>query len=201
MILIQLTGLSGAGKTTLAQRAKIELEKRGFLVEVLDGDLCRQQLWPELSFSRQDRQENIRRLAYLGHLFCRRNHLVFMAAINPFESMRAGVSALYPGTRTVHVHCDLATLINRDTKGLYARALLPQGHPDRLTNLTGVDDPYEPPVNPDLMLNTGVDTEDECTAKLVSCSIDFLAQTYNGCVREADAGTPAQLGAAGGGVY
>jgi adenylylsulfate kinase len=168
MILIQLTGLSGAGKTTLAQGAKVSLEKQGYAVEVIDGDVYRQRLWPELSFSPTDRQENIRRLSYLGGLFCKQGIIVFIAAINPYESVRTEVSSLYPFVRTVYVHCDLPTLLKRDTKGLYARALLPEGHPDKLLNLTGINAPYEPPTHPHLVLNTGLYTAEQCTYELVS---------------------------------
>ncbi|KAB7728447.1 adenylyl-sulfate kinase [Rudanella paleaurantiibacter] len=174
MVLIQLTGLSGAGKTTLAQRAKVQLEKHGYAVDVLDADVLRQKLWPELTYSAAHRQENIRRLAFLGHLLCRRNVVVFLAAINPYEATRAEVAAQYPGTQTVYVCCDLPTLIERDTKGLYARALLPDNHPNKLANLTGVNDPYEPPLHPDLTLYTARQTEAQSTEQLVTYLLTVL---------------------------
>lgn len=166
MVLIQLTGLSGAGKTTLAQRVKRELEAQGFAVEVLDGDTYRKQLWPELTFSPADRQENLRRLGFLAQLLCRRGIIVLLAAINPYEAIRADLRAQCPAARTVYVRCDLPTLLRRDTKGLYARALLPDHHPDKLTNLTGVNAPYEPPVAPDLLIDTAGQSEAQCAERL-----------------------------------
>lgn len=175
MLLIQLTGLSGAGKTTLAEGAKNTLATLGYRAGVLDGDICRRQLWPELTFSREDRQKNIHRLSAVGQLLCQQGVIVFMAAINPYESVRACVSKHNPNVQTVYVNCDLSTLIRRDTKGLYARALLPDNHPNKLTNLTGVNDPYEVPNAPDLCINTATQSE----AQSIACLVDFVLSTIS----------------------
>ncbi|MBC7571900.1 MAG: adenylyl-sulfate kinase [Spirosoma sp.] len=185
MMLIQLTGLSGAGKTTLAEGAKNALDVLGYRVGVLDGDICRRQLWPELTFSRQDRQKNIYRLSSVAQLLCQQGVIVFMAAINPYQSVRADVSAQYPNVRTVYVRCDLPTLIRRDTKGLYARALLPNEHPDKLTNLTGINDLYEAPPTPDLLIDTTTQSEAQAIARLVefvqrSITTDYHRTAYDG---------------------
>lgn len=166
-MLIQMTGLSGAGKTTLAEGAKNVLETLGYRAEVLDGDVCRKQLWPELTFSPSDRQESIRRLAHIGYSLSQQGSIVFIAAISPYESVRQKVTATYPNVQTVYVRCDLPTLIQRDTKGLYARALLPDSHPHKLTNLTGVNDHYDVPPAPDLLIDTASHTVAQAIALLV----------------------------------
>ncbi len=174
MLLVQLTGLSGAGKTTLANRVSACLTTLGYEVEILDGDQYRQNLWPELTFSDRDRRENIRRLGYLAQRFTRVGCIVLIAAINPFEAVRTEIRDNNPGSMVVYIDCDLNTLRQRDTKGLYARAALPADHPDKLTNLTGVNAPYERPQHPDLTLKTDYNTEDESTEHLLDFVLNCL---------------------------
>ncbi len=175
MLLVQLTGLSGAGKTTLAYRAAEQLAALGYRVDVLDGDQYRQHLWPELTFSDHDRRENIRRLGYLAQRLTRHGVVVLLAAINPFDAVRRDLQAANPGSQLVFIDCDLPTLQQRDTKGLYARAALPDNHPDKLTNLTGVNGPYERPDWPDLVIQTHLVTEEVATHQLVSFLVSRLA--------------------------
>jgi adenylylsulfate kinase len=174
MLFVQFTGLSGSGKTTLAYQAQQQLQAAGYRVVVIDGDECRKQFWPELTYSERDREENIRRLGRLGRMFCQQGAIVLMAAINPFEHIRAELRQHNHPTKTVFVTCSMATLIARDTKGLYARALLQPDHPDKLTNLTGINAPYEPPISPDLTINTDDFSPIDCTDRLVQLILDFL---------------------------
>lgn len=163
LMIIQMTGLSGAGKTTIALAAKERMDFLGIPLEVIDGDVYRKTLCKDLGFSREDRCENIRRLGTLAHTL---DVPVIISAINPFASARLALRDAY-GARTVWVDCPLPVLVTRDTKGLYRRALLPDGHPDKLYNLTGVGDAYEVPLEADLVLHTDLQTPEESVERLV----------------------------------
>lgn len=167
MVFIQLTGLSGAGKTTLAGMAKQLLEGEQIPVAVIDGDVYRRSLCADLGFSREDRCENIRRLGKVGADFCREGAVVIIAAINPYQEARDELKALYEA-KTVYIDCPLPVLIERDTKGLYRRALLEKENPDYIGNLTGVNDPYDIPVAPDLYVNTAELPIEEAAHTLVA---------------------------------
>jgi len=160
-----MTGLSGAGKTTIATQTMEWLAALQVPLEVIDGDIYRKTLCKDLGFSPADRMENIRRLGALAHSCSLRNIPVIISAINPYESARARLKAAY-GAKTVWVDCPLAVLMERDTKGLYRKALLPDGHPDKVMNLTGINDRYEAPENADLVLHTGQETPEESVEKL-----------------------------------
>lgn len=153
MHLIQLTGLSGSGKTTLALGLQQWLQRRGHHLEVIDGDVYRNRPGWNLGFSREDRCENIRRLGFAAHGFVLQGVPALISAINPYASARAELKERY-GARTVYISCALPVLMQRDTKGLYRRAMLPDSHPDRVRSLTGVSDPYEEPHDADLVLHT-----------------------------------------------
>ncbi len=168
MILIQHTGLSGAGKTTLSINVQRELQKLGFKVEVIDGDTYREILCKDLGFSKKDRCENIRRLGFVGTTLANNGVIVLLAAINPYEEVRKELKMKSSLVRTVWIDCDLETLKSRDTKGLYKRALLPESDPNKLKNLTGVNDPFEIPQDPDLIIRTGQETESESTQNLLN---------------------------------
>ncbi|CAN5769506.1 adenylyl-sulfate kinase [soil metagenome] len=170
MIFIQFTGLSGAGKSTIAQHAKLLLEKAGHKVEVIDADVYRPVLCPDLGYSTKDRMENIRRLGFVGNLLAKNGVIAILAAINPYESIRREIVANGGIVKTVWINCDLDTLMKRDTKGLYGKAQLPDGHSDKIYNLTGVNDIYEPPLKPDLIINTQSEDIDTSVKKVV----DFI---------------------------
>jgi adenylylsulfate kinase len=182
MLFVQLTGLSGAGKTTLACGVQKRLQLLGYSAEVLDGDECRRVLWPELGFSPDDRQENLRRMGLLAHQLNQQGIIVLLAAINPYQKVRAELSCQNQPAKTVFIDCELETLIQRDTKGLYARALLPDNHPDKLLNLTGINAPYEVPIIPDLTIHTDQCKPADCEEQLlrfVLLSVHHLASKYD----------------------
>ena len=153
MILL-LCGLSGSGKSTLAAHVKNKLGRADIPVEIIDADEYRQKLFKDLGYTRENRNENIRRLGFIANKFSSQNVIAIVSAINPYNDIREELVDTYPNVKVVHVDCDLNTLIKRDTKGLYKKALLPEGHPDKISNLTGINDPFEIPESPDLYINT-----------------------------------------------
>jgi len=164
-LFIQMTGMSGAGKSTLANRVAHELRKKGYKIEIIDGDEYRTGLCSDLGFSREDRNTNIRRLGFVGSVLARNNVISIIAAINPYKDIRDELTE-YGNVKTVFVNCGLEELKERDTKGLYAKALLPDNHPDKILNFTGVSDPYEAPGNADLVLDTERETVGHSARKL-----------------------------------
>ena len=172
-MLVQLTGLSGAGKTTIADAVKHKLALRGIAVRVIDGDLYRKTICRDLGFSKEDRQENIRRLGSVAVQSLEENRVAILAAINPYQEIRTELKEKYKA-RTVYVECDLDTLLQRDTKGLYKRALLPEEHPEKLFSLTGINDPYEVPVDADLVLKTDIEAVNESVEKLYTFILDHI---------------------------
>jgi len=173
MLLIQLTGLSGAGKTTISKLAQTALEGQGLRVAVLDGDEFRQHLCKDLGFSRADRIENIRRIGIVGSLLASHGIIAIMAAINPYEEARQLVRALGVNVRTVFVDCPVGVAEQRDVRGLYRRAHLPEDDPGHLKHFTGVSDPFEIPSNPDLVIHTASESPERSSQQLV----DFVVRT------------------------
>ena len=163
---IQMTGLSGAGKTTLARIVSQKLKRKGYQVEVIDGDEYRSGLCSDLGFSKEDRNMNIRRLGFVSKVLARNNVVSIISAINPYRYTRNELTRSGSNVKTVYVKCDLQTLIQRDTKGLYRKALLPNGHPEKIENFTGISDPYEKPDNPDLMIDTSKEDIEESAKRL-----------------------------------
>lgn len=177
MLLIQLTGLSGAGKSTLASGVQSRLQALGHRVELIDGDVYRQHLCRDLGFSKADRQENIRRLGFVGLILARNGVIAMMSAINPYEAARAEIRVMGGDlVKTVWVNCDLTTLKDRDTKGLYRRAFLPDGHADKVHNLTGVNDPYEAPEQPDLTIHTHLEDLEISVQRLLQFILAQIAE-------------------------
>jgi adenylyl-sulfate kinase len=160
---IWLTGLSGAGKTTLAERLAPALRARGQAVELLDGDVVRTHLSKGLGFSKEDRDTNIRRIGFVAHLLARNGVTVIVSAISPYRAVRDEVRALIGDFVEVYVECPLDELVRRDVKGLYARALRGE-----IANFTGVSDPYEPPLNPELVIHTAQESVEESLSRLLA---------------------------------
>jgi adenylylsulfate kinase len=165
MLLIQLTGLSGAGKSSIARLAEQMLKEVLLPVAIIDGDEYRKTLCKDLGFSKEDRHENIRRLGMLAEKYVQQGTIVIIAAINPYEIIRNELQQLYKA-QTVWIYCKREALIARDTKGLYKRALLPDEHPDKIKNLTGINDEYDEPVHPALTIYTHTETVEESANRL-----------------------------------
>lgn len=158
-----MTGLSGAGKTTLAERLTAELAERGRAVEVLDGDVVRTHLSKGLGFSREDRDTNILRIAFVAALLTRHGVGVITAAISPYTETRARARQMIgDGFVEVHVHSSIAELTRRDVKGLYAKALRGE-----IQNFTGISDPYEAPDTPEVRVDTEQETVEESADKIL----------------------------------
>lgn len=155
MLTILLTGLSGAGKSTLAEALSQRLQRYHYKVAVIDGDHYRHALHQDLDFSEAGRRENIRRLLLIAAEKQAAECISIVAAINPYEDQRRQARAA--GALVVYISCALPVLIHRDSKGLYKRSLLPAGHPDKIDNLSGINDRYDVPQDPDLVINS--DTE------------------------------------------
>lgn len=157
------TGLSGAGKSTLAGMAAEELRRRGYRVEVLDGDEVRTNLSKGLGFSKEDRDTNIRRIGYVCRLLARNGVIAIAAAISPYREIRDEVRNQHDRFFEAYVECPLETLVERDVKGLYKKALAGE-----LKGFTGVSDPYEPPFNPELTVTTSREMPEESVARLIN---------------------------------
>jgi adenylylsulfate kinase len=156
------TGLSGAGKSTLATLVAEELKKRGRRVEILDGDEVRTHLSKGLGFSKEDRDTNIRRIGYVCRLLSRNGVIAISAAISPYRDIRDEVRRTHDRFFEVFVRCSLDKLVERDVKGLYKKALKGE-----IKSFTGVSDPYEDPLNPELVLDSGLETVAESFEKLI----------------------------------
>ncbi len=166
MIVIQMTGMSGAGKSSIAEATRNKLVQEGYSVEILDGDEYRLNLCSDLGFSKEDRNENIKRLGFVAKILARNGTIAIIAAINPYEELRKGITASWHNVKTVYIKCPIPVLKDRDTKRLYYRASLPKGHPDKVNNLTGISDPFENPNEVGLVLNTDIETVEESANRL-----------------------------------
>ncbi|MEX0785181.1 MAG: adenylyl-sulfate kinase [Dehalococcoidia bacterium] len=162
-VTVWFTGLSGAGKTTIAHQLEQVLRERGRNVEVLDGDVVRTNLSKGLGFSKEDRDINIRRIGFVCNLLARNGVVAIASAISPYRSVRDEVRAMDADFIEVYVKCPLEVLTERDVKGLYAKAIAGE-----IENFTGVSDPYEEPLNPEVVLETDKETEQESLGKLVA---------------------------------
>ena len=151
-----LTGMSGAGKSTISDRIIERLRTAGARVELLDGDIVRTNLSQGLGFSREDRDTNIRRIGFVSELLTRHGVIVVVAAISPYRSTREEVRQKIGHFVEVFVNCPVEVLAERDVKGLYKKALAGE-----VGNFTGISDPYEPPLNPDVEVRTDRETVDE----------------------------------------
>jgi adenylyl-sulfate kinase len=161
-----MTGLSGAGKTTLTTELVSSLRNHGLAIEVLDGDEVRTNLSKGLGFSKDDRDTNVRRIGYVSRLLSRNGVGVITAAISPYRDVRDEVRRSVENDGAlfieVYVKCPIAVLAERDVKGLYKKALAGE-----IKEFTGVSDPYEEPLAPEVVVSTDVETLDQSTAKIL----------------------------------
>lgn len=157
------TGLSGAGKTTLARLVENHLRERGHRVEVLDGDIIRTNLSKGLGFSKEDRDTNIRRIGFVCNLLARNDVVAIAAAISPYREVREEVRRETAAFVEVYVRCPISILAERDVKGLYKKAIAGE-----IKNFTGIDDPYEEPLSPEVTVETDRETPEESAARIVA---------------------------------
>jgi adenylylsulfate kinase len=162
-VVLWLTGLSGAGKSTLTDAIAPKLRAHGKKVEILDGDVVRTHLSKGLSFSREDRDLNIARIAFVSHLLARNGVVVLVAAISPFRETRDKARQLIGDFIEIHVAPPLEECIKRDVKGLYAKAIAGE-----IQQFTGISDPYEEPLNPELRIDTSKGSIEEGAAKILA---------------------------------
>jgi adenylyl-sulfate kinase len=160
---VWFTGLSGAGKSTLAAMLSAALRSRGVHVEVLDGDEVRTHLSKGLGFSREDRDTNVRRIGYVAKLCARSGACAMTAAISPYRAVRDEQRAQIDRFVEVYCRCEIPVLAERDPKGLYKKALAGE-----IKNFTGIDDPYEPPLAPEVTVDTSAETKEESLARILT---------------------------------
>ena len=157
------TGLSGAGKTTLAERIDKILRARGMKVEMLDGDVVRTNLSKGLGFSKEDRDTNIKRIGFVCKILSRNGVVAIASAISPYRDVRDEVQQDIGDFVEVYVNCPLEVLVERDVKGLYKKALAGE-----IKNFTGVSDPYEPPLNSEVIVDSSKETPEESVARILA---------------------------------
>jgi adenylylsulfate kinase len=170
---IWLTGLPGSGKTTIAKALHPRLKELGFKVELLDGDIVRKELSPELGFTKQDREIHARRVVYLSKLLSRNGIISIVCLISPYREFRRYARSetnINNNFYEVYVKCSLETCIRRDPKGLYKKALSGE-----IKDLTGLQDPYEEPENPEIIVDTERQTLEDC----LNVILEKVLQTYN----------------------
>ena len=155
------TGLSGAGKSTISGLIETRLRAAGAAVEVLDGDIVRTHLSKGLGFSKEDRDINVRRIGFVSELLARHGVIVIVAAISPYRAVREEVRSTIPNFVEVYVECPIEVLAERDVKGLYKKALAGE-----IPHFTGVSDPYEPPLDPEVTVDSSRETPEESAAKI-----------------------------------
>jgi adenylyl-sulfate kinase len=155
------TGLSGAGKSTISRLIERRLRAHGAKVELLDGDVVRTYLSRGLGFSREDRDENIRRIGFVCELLSRNGTIAIVAAISPYRAVREEVRRRIENFVEVYVECPIEVLAERDVKGLYKKALAGE-----ISNFTGVSDPYEPPAAPEITVNSSSETVEQSVERI-----------------------------------
>jgi len=166
---VWFTGLSAAGKSTLARSAAAELADLGLRTEVLDADDLRKHLNRDLGFTKADRNENIRRIAYIANLLTRHGVVVLVAAVSPYRKARDEARRSIGAFVEVHVDAPLAVCEMRDPIGLYRRV-----RAGELQHIAGIDDPYEPPLAPELRCRTDAESIEESVAKVVSLVLGLI---------------------------
>jgi len=178
---VWFTGLPSSGKSTVARLLERTLTEQGWRVEVLDGDEVRQRLSRGLGFSKADRDENIRRIAYVAKLITHCGGIAITCAISPYRELRAQAREEIGQFVEVYVKCPLEVCIARDVKGLYAKALRGE-----IQNFTGLSDPYEEPLRPEITLETDRESPEESAGKVVGRleELGYLPPARNGGFRQ-----------------
>jgi len=148
-LVIWFTGIPGAGKTTIGKKVYDILKQKGYKVEMLDGDEVRKWLSPEAGFTKEDRERHLRRVIYVSKLLARNGVIVIATFVSPYRKIRNEARKEIKNFVEVYVKCSVETAIKRDPKGLYKRALKGE-----IKHMTGIDDPYEPPENPEIVIDT-----------------------------------------------
>jgi bifunctional enzyme CysN/CysC len=167
---VWFTGLSGAGKTTICRAVATELLAHGLQVEVIDGDVIRNYLCKDLGFSKADRDENIRRIGFVSQLLTRNGAIVLVSAISPYRAARDAVRHSIGDFMEVYVNTPLSVCEVRDPKLLYRKA-----RAGKITGFTGIDDPYEEPLAPEIICNTDHESTRESSSKVVEAVLRYLA--------------------------
>jgi adenylyl-sulfate kinase len=166
------TGLSGAGKSTISERIFERLRSEGAKVELLDGDVVRTHLSKGLTFSKEDRDINIRRIGFVCELLSRNGVIALVAAISPYREVREEVRSRIANFVEIYVHCPIDVLAERDVKGLYKKALAGE-----ISSFTGVTDPYEPPINPEVTVDSSKESVEHSVDKVWAklCELELIA--------------------------
>ena len=175
---IWLTGLSGAGKSTIAGHLSIALRERGHAVEVLDGDVIRTNLSKGLGFSKEDRDTNIRRIGFVAELLTRNGVVCIVAAISPYREVRDEVRERIGDFLEVYVRCPIDVLTERDTKGLYRKALAGE-----LDHFTGVSDPYEAPLSAEVVIDSDSESVDASVQHVLDAAVSKLGEAAEAASR------------------
>lgn len=165
---VWFTGLSSAGKTTIANEVQRRLLSRQLRAEVLDGDILRQHLSSDLGFSKEHRDINIRRIGFVAELLSRNGVIVLVAAISPYRAIREEVRGRIPRFAEVYVNAPLQVCEGRDVKGLYKKA-----RAGELLHFTGIDDPYEPPLSPELECHTNLESVSESADRVIDLIVSL----------------------------
>jgi adenylyl-sulfate kinase len=168
-LMVWITGLSGSGKTTICRALHTELLARGVRVEILDGDIVRKHLSRDLGFSKAERDENIRRIGFVAHLLTRNGVVALVSAISPYRSVREEIRADIGNFLEVFVNAPLEVCERRDPKGLYKKA-----RAGEFRGFTGVDDPYEPPLSPEVECRTDLESEKESVDKVLAAILKVI---------------------------
>ncbi len=171
------TGLSGSGKTTASRLVEKELRGRGLKVEMLDGDVVRENLSKGLGFSKEDRDTNIRRIGFVCELLTRNNVIAISAAISPYRAVRDENRTRIGRFVEVYAKCPINVLADRDVKGLYKKALAGE-----IKNFTGIDDPYEEPLAPEIIIESDKETPETSAARILACleEMGYLSRSTAG---------------------
>lgn len=165
---IWFTGLPCCGKTTVADRVAVILKEKGYRIERLDGDIVREGLTNDLGFTKKDRDENIRRIAFVAKMLSRNNVIVLATFISPYRAERRNARREIGRFLEVYVRCPIEICMKRDVKGMYQKAL-----DGRIKHFTGVDDPYEEPEHPELILDTDKETVEKSVQKVLDVLVDL----------------------------